>query len=89
MAKIGSLSEKGVLKDLKLIFFNDFGCRNRSMVGARHLRNIISLNVISRDLLLVRFGSTYANSYWTLINQNGDLMVMPPELSKALHSEQW
>ena len=74
MTKVGSVNAKGILQKLKLSFVNDFGRRNRSMVGARHLRNIISLNIVSTYVLLVRFGTSEKNSYFTLISQDGYLL---------------
>ena len=50
-----------------IVFELDPGRRNHSLVGARHLRNILSLNVISRDLLLVRFGPSENESYWSFL----------------------
>lgn len=47
--------------ELKFIFENDPGRRNRNLVGARHLKNISTLRLISRNLLLMRFGKGELN----------------------------
>ena len=60
---------------MSLNFVNDPGRRNHSLVGPRHLRNIIDLRVISESLLLVHLGSRLLEekSYWTLLTiERGD-----------------
>lgn len=65
-----------------LVFENDPGRRNRSIVGERHLRNILSMHVISEELLLVRFGRGCADrdSYWTLLTFNGQTVELSHDL---------
>ena len=48
--------DNGDNKKLGLVFENDPGRRNRSLVGARRLSNLLSLHTISSKLLLMRFG---------------------------------
>ena len=76
MTAIATLNQKGSIRDLKLLFINDPGRRNRSVVGARHLTNILSVHTISNQLLLMRFGESYEDSYWSIINYEGFIMIM-------------
>ena len=88
MAKVGRIS-KGTLTELKLFFWSDPGRRNRSFVGVRHLNNILSVHVISKDILFARFGASMTKSYWGMIRPDGSLMNIEPELSNILHSNAW
>ena len=81
MARHALLDDEGSIARLTFIFENDPGLRNRNLVGARHLRHILSIHVISRSLLLVKLGSKNevaddyddlgGSSYWTFITING------------------
>ena len=87
MAKVASINKKGAIKRIQMVFTNDPGRRNRSLVGARHLRNLLELVVISKDLMLMRLGTSYENSYWTMIDQQGRLVEMDSSLSATLHHD--
>lgn len=54
-----------------LVFENDPGRRNHSLVGPRHLKNILSLHVASRNLFLIRFGRKVEDSYWSFVSLDG------------------
>ena len=67
-----------------LLFENDPGRRNHSLVGTRHLRNIISLHMVSQKLLLLRLGKSKKNSYWTFIKLNGQIHEVGHDLEEKL-----
>ena len=96
MTRHALLDDEGSLARLTFIFENDPGLRNRNLVGARHLRHIRSIHVISRSLLLVKLGSKQAevddgyddygtSSYWTFITINGRTQTVDRQLDDILH----
>ena len=71
----------------RLVFENDPGRRNHSLVGSRHLRDILSLNVVSRNLLLLQIGKGTGNSdsYWSFVTLDGRLNEMNNDLFEQLN----
>ena len=74
---------------LSLTFENDPGRRNRSLVGARHLRNILSMHVVAGHLLLIRFGQSFDDSYWSYLTPNGNIVEIGHDLNKRLSRLPW
>ena len=84
-----TILDKDEKMKLGLVFENDPGRRNRSIVGARHLINILSLHMISPKLMLVRFGESLERSYWSLLTTNGHNARVSPDLSQKLKEKNW
>ena len=59
------------------------------MVGTRHMRNILSLHIISCELLLLRIGSSPADCYWTFLTPNGYIYEVSQQLDDCLHEQSW
>ena len=63
------------------------GSRRQDIIGLRGLRDMVSLNMISDNLFLVRFrGSDLSQSadYWTVISSNGQICPIPEKAKKHL-----
>ena len=66
------------------MFENDPGRKDRNLVGRRHLRNILSLVQVSREVYLVWLGKSSEESYWTLVTKNGRLRPLSKDLQQKL-----
>lgn len=53
-------------KQLDLCFKRDAGRRNCSPIGPLHIRNCLSVDFVSKDLMLLNIG-TKKKDYWTLM----------------------
>ena len=55
----------------------------------RHLRNILSLHIISSELLLLRIGLNAEECYWTFFTPNGYIYEVSQDLNDCLKEQSW
>jgi len=72
---------------VRLIFQNDPGRRNSSLVGAKNLRDVSVATMISKNQMLLQLSDTYGHGqvyYWTIMTLDEKIVDLPDDLHKVL-----
>ena len=81
-------------KQLHLYFKRDAGRRNCSPIGTLHIRNCLSADFISKDLMLLNMKTKQKGrdadleDYWTLVTIDEQVKELEEELLLLLHPEE-
>ena len=71
-----------------LLFENDPGLRNITLVGQKHLQILRKVVIISSELNLVCLADK-SKPYWSLLTTDGKIMNLCPELKVILKELEW
>ena len=79
-------------KQLHLYFKRDAGRRNCSPIGTLHIRNCLSADFVSKDLMLLNIQGEYkkygnSEDYWTLVTIDEQVKELDKELLQLLTPE--